>query len=153
MKVVSFTLVLLSGANAFSPCGQNLSRQPTQLAAEESRRAFGASVANLALGWASVATSANAVELDFSLPSYDTKMSGFGQGTEAILNSKTDDLTDPGANEKIKQEEAAKKAAYALRDDRNRKAEMRKLQYEADKQRALEKKARDAERLKNIWSS
>lgn len=99
-----------------------------------------------AAAWTLQQAPAEAVELDFSLPSYDTKMSGFGEGKEAILNQNTENF------EKTLQEEASRKAALALRDKRIKDQEMRKLQYEADKQRALEKKARDAERLKNIWN-
>eukprot|EP00980_Cylindrotheca_fusiformis_P003685 scaffold818_cov136-Cylindrotheca_fusiformis.AAC.51 len=103
-------------------------------------------MAGLALGFTLVSSSAFATDLDFSLPSYDTKMAGFGEGTEAVLNAKST------SNEKTKQEEAAMKAALALKEKRQKDQEMRKLQYEADKQKALEKKARDAERLKNIWN-
>ena len=109
------------------------------------RRDLLGGVAAAATTWAFQQPSANAVDLDFSLPTYDTKMSGFGEGKEAILNQSTENL------EKTRQLEASKKAAEALRDKRLKDQEMRKLQYEADKQKALEKKARDAERLKNIW--
>lgn len=91
--------------------------------------------------------------LDFSLPSYDTNMQGFGDGKEAILNTKgREDRTDPGANEREKQLDAMRKAE----DDRlaakaKKKAELKALEEEANR-RAAERKARDAERLKNIWN-
>lgn len=68
----------------------------------------------LVLFWDSSA--AFAVDLDFSLPSYDAKMSGSGEGTDAVSTGKTDSLTDPGANEKTKQTETAMNAAIALKE-------------------------------------
>ena len=89
--------------------------------------------------------------LDFSLPKYDAKMSGFGDGKEAVLNG-SDDMTDPGANEKAKQMEAMKKAEEArLEAKAAKKAQMRALEEEA-KRRSELKKAENAERLKNIWN-
>lgn len=158
MKLLAFCLTLLASANAFAPGISASHKANTLLSARlqsddsSSKASFGATVAGLALGLTLVSSSAFAVDLDFSLPSYDTKMSGFGEGTEAVLNSKTKSLTDPGANEKAKQDEAAIKAAIALKEKRIKDQEMKKLQYEADKQKAIEKKARDAERLKNIWN-
>lgn len=149
--------MLLAVANAFAPNTPSQQR-PSALSALErdnegvdQKFSLGASMAGLVLGLSIMSSAAFAVDLDFSLPAYDTKMSGFGEGTEAILN-KSSDLTDPGANEKTKQSEAAIKAALALKEKRFKEQEMKKLKYEADKQRALEKKARDAERLKNIWN-
>lgn len=91
--------------------------------------------------------------LDFSLPSYDTKMQGFGDGKEAILNTQGRlDRTDPGANEREKQLDAMRKAEEArLEAKAKKKAELKALEEEANR-RAVERKARDAERLKNIWS-
>jgi hypothetical protein len=92
--------------------------------------------------------------LDFSLPSYDAKMQGFGDGKEAILNTKgSADRTDPGANEKEKEQETMRKAEQGrLEAKARKKAEMQALEDES-KRRAAEKKARDAERLKNIWAN
>jgi len=91
--------------------------------------------------------------LDFSLPSYDTNMQGFGDGKEAILNTKgRADRTDPGANEREKQVDSMRKAEEArLEAKAKKKAEMKALEEEANR-RAAERKARDAERLKNIWN-
>lgn len=91
--------------------------------------------------------------LDFSLPSYDTNMQGFGDGKEAILNTKGRlDRTDPGANEREKQADAMRRAeADRLEAKSKKKAELKALEEEANR-RAAERKARDAERLKSIWS-
>jgi len=161
MKLVAVFLMFLVVANAFAPpTTPSQHRSTSALSAlpqrdnesTEKKFSLGAPVAGLILGLSLMSSAAFAVDLDFSLPSYDAKMSGFGEGTEAILNKKSDSLTDPGANEKTKQSEAAKKAAIALKEKRMKEQEMKKLQYEADKQKALEKKARDAERMKNIWN-
>jgi hypothetical protein len=159
MQILTYCLMFLAGANAFAPTGRSsLSRESAPLSAmqqsdDNSKKAsIGATIAGFALGWTLVSSSAFAVDLDFSLPSYDAKMSGFGSGTEAVLNSKTNSLTDPGVNEKSKQETAAIKAALALKEKRTKEQEMKKLQYAADEQKAVERKARDAERMKNIWN-
>ena len=80
-------------------------------------------------------------------------MQGFGDGNEAILNTQgRADRTDPGANEKEKQLESMRKAEEARQEAKaKKKAEQKALEEEA-KRRAQEKKARDAERLKNIWN-
>lgn len=92
--------------------------------------------------------------LDFSLPTYDTNMAGFGDGKEAILNTKgSADRTDPGANEREKQEDAMRKAEEARLAQKAKKLAERKAREDEDRRRAAEKKARDAERLKNIWNS
>eukprot|EP00529_Nitzschia_sp_RCC80_P036004 CAMPEP_0113454098 /NCGR_PEP_ID=MMETSP0014_2-20120614/7691_1 /TAXON_ID=2857 /ORGANISM="Nitzschia sp." /LENGTH=166 /DNA_ID=CAMNT_0000345499 /DNA_START=118 /DNA_END=618 /DNA_ORIENTATION=- /assembly_acc=CAM_ASM_000159 len=89
--------------------------------------------------------------LDFSLPKYDTKMSGFGDGKEAVLNG-SNDMTDPGTNEKAKQMEAMKKAEEArLEAKAAKKAQMKALEEEAQRRSEL-KKAENADRLKNIWN-
>jgi hypothetical protein len=158
MHIFTYSLMFLAGANAFAPTGRSLSRESAPLSAmqqsdDNSKKAsFGATIAGLALGLTLVSSSAFAVELDFSLPSYDSKMSGFGAGTEAILNSKTQSLTDPGITEKTRQKETATKAALALKEKRLKDQEAKKAQYAAEAEKAVEKKARDAERLKNIWN-
>mmetsp|Transcript_18774 Transcript_18774/g.52460 ORF Transcript_18774/g.52460 Transcript_18774/m.52460 type:complete len:183 (-) Transcript_18774:154-702(-) len=100
--------------------------------------------------------------LDFSLPSYDTKMSGFGEGNEAyikkgkIANSgEAGDalMADPGSDEKEKQAAAMRKAEEARKAALAKKNAERKAMEEDAKRRAQEKKARDKERLKNMWSS
>jgi len=157
MKLFTVSILFLEVANAFAPNtpSQQMSSALSALQHDndsEKKFSLGSPVAGLVLGLSIMSSAAFAVDLDFSLPTYDTKMSGFGAGTEAILNTKSGDLTDPGSNEKTKQSEAAMKAAIALKEKRIKEKEMKKLQYEADKQKALEKKARDAERLKNIWN-
>mmetsp|Transcript_128256 Transcript_128256/g.369372 ORF Transcript_128256/g.369372 Transcript_128256/m.369372 type:complete len:166 (+) Transcript_128256:123-620(+) len=114
------------------------------------------SAAALLLGWTlmgPMTAMADSTSLDFSLPKYDTNMQGFGDGTEAILNTRgRADRTDPGANEKEKQEESMRKAEEARQQAKaQKKAQQKALEDEA-KRRAAEKKARDAERLKNIWN-
>lgn len=98
--------------------------------------------------------------LDFSLPSYDTKMSGFGDGSEAFvkqgqIKSDTADtlMTDPGSDEKEKQFASMRKAEEARKKILLKKKAEQKAHQEEDKRRAAEKKKRDAERLKNIWNS
>jgi len=97
--------------------------------------------------------------LDFSLPSYDTKMTGFGEGTEAFvkrgkIKTSTDALmADPGSDEKEKEASSMRKAEEARKVALEQKKADQKERLEEDKRRAKEKKARDAERLKNIWSS
>ena len=99
--------------------------------------------------------------LDFALPSYDPKMSGFGDGNEAFVKKGTISsgsvqsklLTDPGGDEKEKQRAAMAKAEEARKEALVRKKAEQKDRDEETKRRAKEKKARDAERLKNIWSS
>ena len=99
-------------------------------------------------------------QLDFSLPSYDPKMAGFGEGSEAYVKKGTlksgslqDKLmTDPGADEKEKQRAAMAKAEEARKEAKERKkAEIKEREEEA-KRRAKEKKARDKERLKNMFA-
>jgi hypothetical protein len=89
--------------------------------------------------------------LDFSLPKYDTKMGGFGDGKEAILNG-SDDMTDPGANEKAKQLEAMRKAEEARLQAKAAKKAQQKALEEESKRRAELKRAENAERLKTIWN-
>jgi len=102
---------------------------------------------------------ADATSLDFSLPSYDTKMTGFGEGTEAFvkrgkIKTSTDALmADPGSDEKEKEASSMRKAEEARKVALEQKKADQKERLEEDKRRAKEKKARDAERLKNIWSS
>ena len=90
--------------------------------------------------------------LDFSLPKYDTSMTGFGEGNEARLYDKRE-MTDPGANEREKQQESMRKAEEARKERIAREKAAQKLRDEEARAKALEKKARDAERLKNIWAS
>ena len=114
------------------------------------------SVAALLLGWSlmgPMTAMADTTSLDFSLPKYDTNMQGFGDGTEAILNTRgRADRTDPGANEKEKQEESMRKAEEARQEAKAQKKAKQKALEEEAKRRAEEKKSRDAERLKSIWN-
>eukprot|EP00531_Pseudo-nitzschia_arenysensis_P016078 CAMPEP_0116149326 /NCGR_PEP_ID=MMETSP0329-20121206/18873_1 /TAXON_ID=697910 /ORGANISM="Pseudo-nitzschia arenysensis, Strain B593" /LENGTH=173 /DNA_ID=CAMNT_0003645603 /DNA_START=82 /DNA_END=603 /DNA_ORIENTATION=- len=109
-----------------------------------------------------VAQAASDTSLDFSLPSYDTKMSGFGDGKEAyvkkgdiasdgILSDKL--MTDPGADEKEKQRASMQKAEEARKEALAKKKAEQKERDEEAKRRAIEKKKRDKERLANIWNS
>ncbi|VEU34797.1 unnamed protein product [Pseudo-nitzschia multistriata] len=100
--------------------------------------------------------------LDFSLPTYDTKMSGFGEGSEsyvkkgkiATLGESGDAMmTDPGSDEKEKQAAAMRKAEEARKAALAKKLAERKALEEEAKRRAIEKKARDKERMKKMWSS
>ena len=123
-----------------------------------SRRAAAAAMASLIAASPMVAQAAE-TSLDFSLPSYDTKMSGFGDGNEAYVKKGSiggagDQLmTDPGADEKEKQRAAMAKAEEARLEAKARKKAEQKAREEEDKRRAIEKKKRDKERLANIWNS
>ena len=157
---ISFLALLFASASAFSPAAvQRQQQRPTitasRLEAHKSSTAAKTAAA-LLLGAACVLgpmTAMAETALDFSLPSYDTNMQGFGDGKEAILNTKGRvDRTDPGANEREKQAEAMRKAEEdRLAAKAKKKAELKALEEEANR-RAAERKARDAERLKNIWN-
>ena len=103
---------------------------------------------------------AEAASLDFALPTYDTKMGGFGEGTEAYTKKGGDmktstslNMADPGADEKEKQLASMRKAEEARKSALAQKKAVQKEREDEDKRRAKEKKERDAERLKNIWNS
>jgi hypothetical protein len=103
---------------------------------------------------------AESTSLDFSLPTYNTKMEGFGEGNEAFTKkggdmktSTSEFMADPGADEKEKQLASMRKAEEARKDALAQKKAVQKEREAEDKRRAKEKKERDAERLKNIWSS
>jgi paraquat-inducible protein B len=114
------------------------------------RAAAAAMLLSASASLAPLAARADDTSLDFSLPTYDAKMSGFGEGKEAYL--KTETVVQNG-NEKEKQREAMAKAEEARKEALARKKAEQKEREEETKRRALEKKARDAERLKNIWNS
>jgi hypothetical protein len=90
--------------------------------------------------------------LDFSLPKYDPSMSGFGDGNEARLYDKRE-MTDPGANEREKQAESMRKAEAARKERITKEKAVAKLREDEARQRNKDKKARDAERLKDIWAN
>ena len=111
---------------------------------------------------APMAAQAADTALDFSLPTYDSKMGGFGEGSEAYLKkgqivkdgvSGSKLMIDPGSDEKEKQIAAMKKAEEARKEALARKKAEQKERDEEAKRRAIEKKARDKERLANIWNS
>ena len=89
-------------------------------------------------------------KLDFSMPSYNTGSSGgFGQGTEARLGEPgPTSLTDPGAGEKEKQEEAMKKAEQARQARLQEKKEAAKRREEEDRIRAQKKKLEREARMR-----
>ena len=115
-------------------------------------------VSSMVMDQQSTIVIADAMSLDFSLPStYDASSKnaqGFGDGAEAILNRGSSDgkLTDPGADEKQKQAESMRKAEEArkarMAADKAKKKEME----EEAKIREAAKKKEKAERLKNIWN-
>ena len=98
---------------------------------------------------------ADSMSLDFSMPSYDSKTVGFGEGTEAYLSDTGSkrkaglDLTDPGSYEREKQAEAMRKAEAARKERVAAEMKARKQreteQYQREKQRQAEKASR--------WSS
>ena len=167
MKAFTCIALLLAATSTITvvdgfsiPSHHPSSSSTTRLHAEKGRShnklGKATSAAALLLGWAlmgPMTAMADTTSLDFSLPKYDTNMQGFGDGTEAILNTRgRADRTDPGANEKEKQEESMRKAEEARQQAKaQKKAQQKELEEEA-KRRAAEKKARDAERLKNIWN-
>jgi hypothetical protein len=97
-----------------------------------------------------MALAGDATSLDFSLPSYDAKMSGFGDGAEARLDARRE-LTDPGTGEKDKEIAAMRKAEEARKVRMQKEKEAKKERADEDKRRSVERKKQDAERLKNIW--
>ena len=126
-----------------------------------SRRAAATAMLGFIVASPMVAQAAD-TSLDFSLPSYDTKMSGFGDGSEAYVKKGTigsdgslqDKLmTDPGADEREKQRASMAKAEEARLEAKAKKKAEQKMREEEDKRRAIEKKKRDKERLANIWNS
>jgi hypothetical protein len=106
--------------------------------------------------------------LDFSLPRYDTKMQGFGEGTEAytskIGTSNTSSssssnnnnnlllMTDPGANEKDKQLRSMQLAEEARQAALAKKRADAKLRDEETRRRAAEKQAKNADRFASIFN-
>ena len=119
---------------------------------------FSASASLIAAPMVSVADTS----LDFALPSYDTKMSGFGEGNESYIKKgkignagEAGDalMIDPGSDEKEKQAAAMRKAEEARKVALDKKNAERKALEEETKRRAVEKKARDKERMKKMWSS
>lgn len=152
-----FLSVLATNAAAFSPSLIRNSpaltilrgASPSNDGDDRSNLKPAATVAALFLGMTLTTTPMPSVaetSLDFSLPTYDTKMSGFGEGTEARLNN-----GNTQRSEKDLQMEAMKKAENARLEAKAKKKAEVKAREEEDKRRAQERKARDAERLKNIW--
>jgi len=127
-----------------------------------SRRTAAASIFSLIAVAAPMAAQAD-TSLDFALPSYDTKMSGFGEGNEVFVKkgnvilkegaTSNALMIDPGSDEKEKQLSSMRKAEEARKEALTKKKAEQKEREDETKRRAKEKKARDAERLKNIWSS
>jgi hypothetical protein len=148
MKTFSIFMILLASASGFSPLKQPTLQSTTSLNAKPIKWTPAAAAATLLLGFtlaSPLPSVADGTSLDFALPSYDTKMRGFGEGTEARL-------TSAGASEKEKQTVAMRKAEEARQEQLQKKKAEVKERQEEDKRRALEKKARDADRLKNIWN-
>lgn len=120
----------------------------------------------VALSWLATRDSAFAADsaatsLDFSLPKYDTKMQGFGEGSEAYsskLNGESSSalpsatFTDPGANEKDKQLRSMQLAEEARQAALAKKKAEAKMREEEERRRAAEKKAKNAERFASIFS-
>lgn len=91
--------------------------------------------------------------LDFSLPSsYDPKMAGFGEGTEAYLNSATSNNIRERSSEKEKELIAMRKADEARREALAKKKADVKAREEESKRRAELKKKENAERLKTLFN-
>lgn len=94
------------------------------------------------------------VQLDFSLPSYDSigkSQGGFGVGTEARIGQ-TDSLMDPGSNEKAKQQEAMKKAEEARLAQKKQKQQAMRDREEEELRRQEEKKAEGKKRMEALFS-
>jgi len=125
------------------------------------RAAAAAMFLSASAGLAQAATAAD-TSLDFALPSYDPKMKGFGEGSEAYFKKGTivkngdvesQQMIDPGADEKEKQLAAMRKAEEQRKVALAKKKADQKERDEESARRAKEKKARDKERLKDIWNS
>ena len=124
------------------------------------RRAAVAMVASLVV--TPMAAQAAETALDFSLPTYDSKMAGFGEGSEAYLKkgqilkdggTASQLMIDPGSDEREKQAASMRKAEEARKVALAKKKAEQKERDEEAKRRAIEKKKRDKERLANIWNS
>ena len=88
-------------------------------------------------------------KLDFSLPSYEgigANEGGFGVGSEARLTG-TSSMTDPGANEKAKQEEAMRKAEQARLERKAAEKKAKIARTEDQIRLADEKKKQDAQKV------
>jgi hypothetical protein len=105
---------------------------------------------------AAQAAESTTTTLDFSLPSYDPSMKGFGEGSEAY-SSKLDGkeagkMVDPGSNEKDKQLRSMQLAEEARQQALAKKKAIAKARDEEEKRRAEEKKAKNAERFASIFN-
>jgi hypothetical protein len=90
--------------------------------------------------------------LDFSFPSYDSKATGgFGDGTEAFLQSSSSELTDPGSREAAKQVETMKRAEEARLARLAAKKEAFKAREAEDMTRALAKKKENEARTRALF--
>jgi hypothetical protein len=114
----------------------------------------------LTTGLPSVAN-AEATQLDFSLPSYNPNMSGFGEGSEASStkiegrntgNAADNSYTDPGADEKEKQLRSMQLAEQARKEALAAKRQKLAAIEQEEKRRAAEKKAKNAERFASIFN-
>lgn len=83
--------------------------------------------------------------IDFSLPSYNPSMQGFGDGTEARLSEAK------GGDEGDKQKEAMRRAEAARQARLVEKKEAAKAREEKGRARAQAKKAAQADRFKEIF--
>lgn len=88
-------------------------------------------------------------KLDFSLPSYGSNTkTGFGEGTQTFMGGSGGSLTDPGADESLKQAEAMRKAEAARKAriaEKNEATKAREAEAKVrGKQREAERKARMA---------
>ena len=152
--------------NGFAPVQVHYRQQTTTLEAirnnnnnedsSHNNKGPKAAAAALLLGYTLIASPVAGIaaeaSLDFSLPKYDTSMSTFGDGKEARLYDQRE-MTDPGANEREKQAESMRKAEEARKERVAKEKAEAKAREEEAARRAKEKKARDAERLKNIWAN
>jgi hypothetical protein len=119
---------------------------------------------------AAVESSVGTTSLDFSLPKYDTKMQGFGEGAEVYTskigtyspssssttnNNNNNNLllmTDPGANEKDKQLRSMQLAEEARQVALAKKRAEAKLRDEESRRRAAEKNAKNSDRFASIFN-
>lgn len=170
MKIESLHFVALiataSSVGAFCPLHSGVAPNHHVTELQASKSGWWSPVAAAVVGWSLAAQVAGASVLpatelpafqgesitllagetiDLSLPSYDTNMQGFGEGSEARLSEAK------GGDEGEKQKEAMRKAEVARQARLIEKKAAAKTREEEAQARATAKKAAQADRFKEIF--
>lgn len=167
---ILFLVALVSSVGAFCPQRQTPTNPFTALEATSNGKWWSATAA-AAAGWTlaaqiagasivnpvnehkmpSFASQSNTLvitaseTIDFSLPSYNPNMGGFGDGTEARLTEAK------GGDEGNKQKEAMQKAEAARQERLKEKKEAAKAREQEERLRAKAKKEAQKDRFKEIF--